>query len=241
MIYPQSKPDTWMEYWQLVQEKSMEYVHTLRNTFIDLLNVYIIPALYMAVELFKVAFQILVDNFHRHLVPTVVYVVEQLKIYSAISGRILYEYTIIICDYCTHTGADVFKSLKYYAVVISSSCVQMIKNMWNQISTWTLFVYNYFSLFPLYKLFCLAIILVLIFCCLAMLIYTCKKHKQATKKFKTVSFKDKNSKSMTSVESDDDFSRSSGTGDCTKGIIAFLRAQRIRSQLISSKKGIYIK
>ena len=230
-IYPPAKkPETWKDYTGHVLRTLKEGILELWDTFVEFIRVCIISRLCLIMEQFKVAFQMLMDNFHRHLVPSIYYLFEQFTTSIKTLGERFYEYVIVLYERCLHVADDVFQYSKFCTSTISTNCIYMFRNLWNHVTTWTILVYNYFSMFPSYKLCCLCVILVLIICCLIVLVYTFRKHKHTIRKTAKVAFDgtDKSVALSHSVDSDDEIM---AVGDYLDGTYFFPKN--------SGKKSIY--
>ena len=211
-IYPPPESSTWTDTLQEILKTSTESLLTFWDAMMELVKVYLVPVFYLMVQQIKTVFQSLLDNFHRHLLPFVTYIVGEMKTFAVY----LFDFTAFLCVNCSTTAGDVVQFLKYHSAIVLANCIQLAKLFRDRLLAWLLCAYNYFSMFPTYKLFLMAVIIFLMVCCCVMLVNTCRNHKRITSKVQKVTFEDK-SDSLVPVDSNG----FTANGSHTKGIRRF--------------------
>ena len=228
-IYPPTESNTWTDTLQNALKTSAESLLTFRDVMMEVIKVYLAPVFHLIVQQIKTIFQILLDNFYRHLLPFLTYLLGQIRTFAVY----LFDVTASLCQNFLTTASDVVQFLKYHSTIVLASCIQLSKLFWERFLAWLLYSYNYFSLFPTYKLYLMVVIISFMVCCFIMLVNTCRNHKRMTSQLQKVTYEDK-SESLVPGDSN---------GNRTKGIYKFKELAEIEL-ILNSKSlvnvGVYV-
>ena len=113
-IYPPTESSTWTDTLQNVLKTSAESLLTFRDVIMELIKVYLVPVFHLIVEQIKTIFQILLDNFYRHLLPFLTYLLGQIRTFAVY----LFDVTASLCQNFLTTASDVVQFLKYHSTVV---------------------------------------------------------------------------------------------------------------------------
>ena len=175
-IYPPTESSTWTDTLQNVLKTSAESLLTFRDVMTELIKVYFVPVFHLIGQQMKTTFQILLDQFYRHLLPFLTYLLEEIRTFAVY----LFDFTASICQNLLTTASDFVHFLKFHSTIVLANCTQLAEHFWKRFLACLLYAYNYFSLFPAYKLYLMAVVIFLMVCCFVMLVNTCRNHKRRT-------------------------------------------------------------
>ena len=233
-IYPPTESNTWTDTLKNVLKTSAESLLTIRDVLMELIKVYLAPVFHLIVQQIKTIFQILVDNFYRHLLPFLSYFLGEIRTFAVY----LFDFTASLCQNCLTTASDVVQFLNYHSTIVLANCIQLAKLFCERSLTWLLYTYNYFSLFPTYKLYLMVVIIFLMVCCFIMLVNTCRNHKRMTSQLQKETYEDKNESLVPG-----DSNGYTANGKRTKGIYKFKELAEI-GLILNSKSlvnvGVYV-